>query len=85
MVSAHPRVAVSQISSWSWTVAEDLAFYAELGIDAVGVALRKLKDPADEAALAAAELRAVDVIGVGADRVAEEWPSPVAWGRRWWC
>jgi sugar phosphate isomerase/epimerase len=71
VVGVHPRVAVSQISSWSWSVAEDLAFYAESGIEAVGVALRKLKDPGHEAALAAAGLRIVDVIGVGADRVAE--------------
>lgn len=71
MVDVHPRVAVSQISSWSWSVAEDLAFYAEVGIDAVGVALRKLGDPADEAALVDAGLRVVDVIGVGSGGVAE--------------
>ena len=71
MVIPHPRVAVSQISSWSWSVAEDLAFYADAGIHTVGVARRKLSTPEDEAAIAAADLRFADVIGVGADRVGE--------------
>jgi sugar phosphate isomerase/epimerase len=69
-IDAHPRLAVSQISSWNWSVAEDLAFYAGAGIDHVGVALRKLA-PGDEAVLAEAGLRFADVIGVGSDRVAE--------------
>ena len=51
-------------------MAEDLAFYAQTGIDLVGVARRKL-GPGDEAALVAAGLRFADVIGVGVDRVAE--------------
>ena len=69
-IDAHPRLAVSQISSWNWTVADDLAFYAESGLDHVGVALRKLGAD-DEAALAASGLRFADVIGVGSGRVAE--------------
>lgn len=71
VIEVHPRVAVSQISSWNWSVADDLAFYAEVGIEAVGVARRKVHAPEDEAALAAAGLRVVDVIGVGSNRLAE--------------
>ncbi len=52
-------------------MAEDLAFYAEVGITDVGVALRKLRGPDDEAALAAASLQVVDVIGVGSSQVGE--------------
>ena len=52
-------------------MAEDLAFYVEAGITDVGVALRKLRGPDDEAALTAAPLRVVDVIGVGSSRVGE--------------
>jgi sugar phosphate isomerase/epimerase len=69
-ITAHPRLAVSQISSWNWSVAEDLAFFAETGVDHVGVALRKLQ-AGDESTLAASGLRFADVIGVGVDRVGE--------------
>lgn len=62
---------MSQISSWGWSVEEDLAFYAEAGIGTVGVALRKLTDPTDVQRIAAAGLHVADVIGVGTGRVAE--------------
>lgn len=71
MVPVHRRIGVSQISSWHWSVEEDLAFYAEAGIGTVGVALRKLRGPDDVERIAAAGLRVADVIGVGTDRVAE--------------
>ncbi len=70
-IDVHPRIAVSQVSSWSWWVDEDLSFYREAGITAIGVALRKLRDPDGVAALAAAGLDVVDVIGVGTGRVGE--------------
>jgi sugar phosphate isomerase/epimerase len=39
----HPRISVSAISSFHWSLDEDLAFYAEAGIDNVGVSVAKLE------------------------------------------
>jgi sugar phosphate isomerase/epimerase len=39
----HPRISVSGISTTSWDLDEDLAFYARSGIDQVGVSLLKLE------------------------------------------
>jgi sugar phosphate isomerase/epimerase len=39
----HPRISVSAISTTSWDLDEDLAFYARSGIDQVGVSLLKLE------------------------------------------
>jgi sugar phosphate isomerase/epimerase len=39
----HPRISVSAISTSSWGLDEDLAFYARAGIDQVGVSLHKLE------------------------------------------
>jgi sugar phosphate isomerase/epimerase len=39
----HPRVSVSAISSFDWSLPEDLTFYAEAGIDNVGVSVAKLE------------------------------------------
>jgi sugar phosphate isomerase/epimerase len=64
-------VCVSQISSWGWTVEEDLAFYADAGVGTIGVALRKLAGPADVDRLARSGLAVADVIGVGTRRAAE--------------
>jgi len=71
VTAVHPRVAVSQISSWTWSVGEDLAFYREAGIHTVGVALRKLDGPGTADQLAEADLAWSDVIGVGSRRAAE--------------
>lgn len=43
----HPRMSVSQISSWNWSLDDDLAFYEDAGIDAVGLAYRKLAATGD--------------------------------------
>ncbi len=64
-------MCVSQISSWGWSIEEDLAFYEEAGVATIGVALRKLRRPGDLDRLAAAGLAVADVIGVGQVRVAE--------------
>jgi sugar phosphate isomerase/epimerase len=58
-------VALSQISSWNWSVTEDLAFYAAAGVHTIGVALRKVGDPAEVDRIAAAEVAVADVIGTG--------------------
>jgi sugar phosphate isomerase/epimerase len=39
----HPQISVSAVSSRKWTLDEDLAFWAEAGIDHVGLSLRKLE------------------------------------------
>ena len=35
----HPRVSLSAISTFRWTLDEDLAFYADAGITAIGASL----------------------------------------------
>jgi sugar phosphate isomerase/epimerase len=52
-------------------VEEDLSFYRDAGIGAIGVATRKLHEPEAVEALVAADLDVVDVIGVGSRRVGE--------------
>jgi sugar phosphate isomerase/epimerase len=49
----HDRISVSEISSWRWSVDEDLAFYEKADIANVGVAFRKLEADGDPAAAAA--------------------------------
>ncbi len=39
----HPRISVSAISSFQWSLDQDLAFYAESGIVNVGVSVAKLE------------------------------------------
>jgi sugar phosphate isomerase/epimerase len=48
----HDRVSMSQISSWGWTLDEDLAFYEQHRIDNVGIAFRKLEAGGDPLAAA---------------------------------
>ena len=38
----HPRISVSAISTYQWTLEEDLAFYASSGITNVGISAAKL-------------------------------------------
>lgn len=49
----HDHISVSEISSWRWSVDEDLAFYEKAQVDNVGVAFRKLEADGDPAAAAA--------------------------------
>ena len=48
----HPRLAVSAVSSWQWSFEEDLAFWADAGIDHVGLSFRKLEDAGLDVAVA---------------------------------
>jgi sugar phosphate isomerase/epimerase len=52
----HERLSVSAISSWNWTLDEDLAFYDRAGIRSIGVAFRKLV-AGDDAVAAAHRVR----------------------------
>jgi len=60
----HPRLSVSGISTFGWTLAEDIAFWRSAGVTLVGVATHKLAGPGlDGAGLdgAAAELAAAGI------------------------
>jgi sugar phosphate isomerase/epimerase len=73
---------VSAISTMSWSLDEDLAFYAAEGIDGVGVSLRKLEDAPDGVVNAArrvdaAGLRVTNLIGLGPFQLTDPsgWPK----------
>ena len=40
----HPQLSVSAVSSWRWSLDEDLRCWADLGGDQVGLSFRKLAD-----------------------------------------
>ncbi|HZR14055.1 MAG TPA: sugar phosphate isomerase/epimerase [Acidimicrobiia bacterium] len=64
----HPRVSVSAISSYDWSLAEDLEFYAEAGITNVGVSMAKLDRFGWDEGIARvrdAGIRVANVIGIG--------------------
>lgn len=64
----HPQVSVSAVSSVQWTLDEDLAFWAEAGIDHVGLSLRKLEAAGIDGAarrVAAAGLRVSNIVELG--------------------
>jgi sugar phosphate isomerase/epimerase len=42
-MNTHPRVSLSMLSQWNWTVDEDLAFYEREGVKVIGVSLAKLE------------------------------------------
>lgn len=48
----HDHISVSQVSSWTWSLDEDLAFYEQAGISNVGIAYRKLVATGDPAGAA---------------------------------
>jgi sugar phosphate isomerase/epimerase len=47
----HPQLSVSAVSSWRWSLDEDLAFWWEAGIDHVGLSFRKLEEAGLDAAV----------------------------------
>jgi sugar phosphate isomerase/epimerase len=73
----HPRISLSQLSTWSWTLGQDLAFYERAGVTAIGACVVKL-----EAAgwmigahrLADAGLRVTNVLGVAPLRPSDHEP-----------
>ena len=74
----HPRVSLSAISTFSWDLDADLAFYADAGIDNVGISVAKLERFGwDEGTrrIARAGLRVTNLIGLGPFRLAD----PAAW------
>lgn len=76
----HPRISVSAISTWSWPLEDDLAFYRRAGIDQVGVSLRKLDVTGYEQGarlVRDAGLRVTNLLGLGPFTLAEpgRWPA----------
>src|SRR6266508_710931 len=74
----HPRVSLSAISTFSWELDEDLAFYADAGVDQVGLSVAKLERFGWEEGthrVVDAGLRVTNLIGLGPFRLAE----PAGW------
>lgn len=76
----HPRVSVSGICTYDWTLDDDLAFYRDAGITNVGVSVVKLERHGWEAGVAAvrdAGLRVTNLIGLGPFRLEapDQWPG----------
>lgn len=64
----HDRVSLSAISTFQWTLDEDLAFYERAGITAIGTSLAKLEDAGlDDGArrIRDAGIRVSNLIGIG--------------------
>jgi sugar phosphate isomerase/epimerase len=64
----HPRISLSELSSWNWTLDEDLAFYERAGITSIGASVVKLEAAGWKAGahrIADAGLRVTNLIGVG--------------------
>lgn len=75
---AAPRVSVSAISTYDWSLDEDLAFYAAHRIEDVGISLVKLEQHGWDSGAARvrdAGLRVTNMIGLGPFRLAhpEHW------------
>jgi sugar phosphate isomerase/epimerase len=70
----HPRLSVSAVSSYRWSLEEDLSFWAGAGIDRVGLSFRKLEQAGLAAARArveAAGLRVTNLLEFGHFRLSE--------------
>jgi sugar phosphate isomerase/epimerase len=61
----HPRLAVSAVCSWNWSVAEDLEFWQRHGIGHVGLNVRKLEEAGWDEAVAAVQRAGLVVSSVG--------------------
>lgn len=64
----HPRVSLSAISTYQWSLDQDLAFYEEAGVTAIGASLAKLEAAGLEegvARLTSTGLRVTNLIGIG--------------------
>jgi sugar phosphate isomerase/epimerase len=59
----HPRISVTTISSWNWSVEQDIAFLKSEGVSAMGVPTTKLTERRDEevAAISASGLTVTSV------------------------
>ena len=70
----HPRVSLSELSSWNWTLDEDLSFYEQAGITTIGASIAKLEAAGWKQAsyrIRDAGLNVANVIGVGPFHLAD--------------
>ena len=70
----HPRISLSAISTFSWELDADLAFYADAGITNVGISVAKLERFGWEEGtrrVVDAGLRVTNLIGLGPFHLAE--------------
>ena len=79
----HPKLAVSAVSSWRWSLDEDLTFWSAEGIDHVGLSLRKLEEAGMDAAVARVRdsgLRVSNIVELGWWELADPstWPAQQA-------
>ena len=77
----HDRISLSAISTFAWSLDDDLAFYERAGVTAIGASLAKLEAAGiDDGArrLRDAGLRVTNLIGLGPFRLAdpEQWDQP---------
>ena len=76
----HPRISLSAISTFSWSLDEDLAFYERAGITAIGASLAKLEAAGIEDGarrLHDAGVRVTNLIGIGPFNLDDpaQWPA----------
>jgi sugar phosphate isomerase/epimerase len=43
-MQTHPRVSLSMLCQWSWSVEQDLAYFDREGVEVIGVSLAKMRD-----------------------------------------
>lgn len=74
-MTTHPRVSLSMLSQWSWTVEEDLAFFARERVATIGLSLAKLEAAGGwehhVARVRDAGYRVANLIGIGPLRLAD--------------
>jgi sugar phosphate isomerase/epimerase len=77
----HPRLSISAVSSWRWSLDDDLRFWARAGIDHVGLSLRKLEEaglPGAAHRVRDAGLRVSNIVELGWWRL----DDPSTWPRQ---
>ena len=87
----HPRVSLSELCSWNWTLDEDLAFYEQAGITTIGASLAKLETAGWKQGayrIRDAGLRVANLIGVGPFQLADRSLRPTFGSglaaKQWW-
>jgi sugar phosphate isomerase/epimerase len=77
--AVHPRICVSGVCSWNWTLDEELALCRELGITNIGASLRKfdLDDGSAVQKVLDSGVTVANLINVGGFSVADPagWPA----------
>jgi sugar phosphate isomerase/epimerase len=80
-MKTHPRVSLSMLSQWNWTVDQDLDFFEREGVDVIGVSLAKLQDAGgwetNAPRIRDRGFRIANLIGVGPFQLSDRdgWPK----------